>query len=155
MAKEILDKTDGVMLVATFFLGDAAFGIDTAQVQEVVRVGPITPVHHAPAWVVGVMNLRGRIVTIIDLRVKLDLPHVEHGMDSRIFIVEWQGDQVGLLVDRVADAINIDANAVQPAPGNVHGAQGRQVRGVCPAPGGRLAALLDLDAVLRVEEDKV
>jgi purine-binding chemotaxis protein CheW len=154
MTKESINQADGTMLVATFFLGDAAFGIDTAQVQEVVRVGPVTPVHHAPAWVVGVMNLRGRIVTIIDLRVKLALARVSPGPESRIFIVEWQGEQVGLLVDRVADAIEVGASDVRPAPGNVHGAQGMQVRGVCPAGGGRLAALLDLDAVLGLEEDK-
>jgi purine-binding chemotaxis protein CheW len=139
------------MLVSTFFLGVAAFGIDTAQVQEVVRVGDITPVHHAPGFVLGVMNLRGRIATVIDLGVKLDFDRTEVGADSRIFIVDWQGEQIGLLVDRVGDALVVDRADLKPAPENVRGVQGRQFRGVCQVEG-RLVALLDMEAVLAVED---
>jgi len=139
------------MLVSTFFLGDAAFGLDTAQVQEVVRVGDITPVHHAPGFVLGVMNLRGRIATVIDLGVKLDLARTEINSDSRIFIVEWEDEQIGLLVDRVADAVTVDRVDIKPAPENVRGVQGRQFMGVCYVDGG-LIALLDLTAVLAIED---
>lgn len=135
------------MLVSTFFLGEAAFGIDTEQVQEVVRVGDITPVHHAPQYVLGVMNLRGRIATVIDLGIKLDLDRTEIGPDSRIFIVEWEGEQVGLLVDRVADAIALDRADLRPPPENVRSLQGHQLKGVCSVDG-RLIALLEMAAVL-------
>ncbi|MHC1744394.1 MAG: chemotaxis protein CheW [Syntrophobacteraceae bacterium] len=138
------------MLVSTFFLGDAAFGIDTEQVQEVVRVGDITAVHHAPQYVLGVMNLRGRIATVIDLGIKLDLAQTGIGPDSRIFIVEWEGEQVGLLVDRVADAIAVDRTDLKPPPENVRSLQGHQFKGVCSVEG-RLVALLDMAAVLDVE----
>jgi purine-binding chemotaxis protein CheW len=155
MINEKHDGTGDTMLVATFFLGEAAFGIDTSMVQEVVRMAHITPIRHAPAWVVGIMNLRGRIVTIIDLRVKLDFPRTEPTEESRIFIVEWQGEQVGLLVDRVTDAINVEPSALRSAPENVQGTQGQQVRGVYRAGEGRLAALLGLESVLNLEEDKL
>jgi purine-binding chemotaxis protein CheW len=139
------------MLVSTFFLGEAAFGLDTAQVQEVVRVGDITPVHHAPGFVLGVMNLRGRIATVIELAVKLELAGSEIDGDSRIFIVEWQDEQIGLLVGRVADAVVVDRSALKPAPENVRGVQGRQFQGVCHVDG-RLIALLDMAAVLAVDD---
>jgi purine-binding chemotaxis protein CheW len=139
------------MLVSTFFLGEAAFGLDTAQVQEVVRVGHITPVHHAPGFVLGVMNLRGRIATVIDLGAKLELAHTDIDGDSRIFIVEWQDEQIGLLVDRVADAVTVDRAALKPAPENVRGIQGRQFQGVCHVDG-RLIALLEMTAVLTIED---
>ena len=135
------------MLVSTFFLGDAAFGLDTAQVQEVVRVGGITPVHHAPGFVLGVMNLRGRIATVIDLGVKLELDRTEIDDNSRIFIVDWQGEQVGLLVDHVSDAIAVDRADLKPAPENVRSIQGRQFKGIFHADG-QLVALLDMAAVL-------
>ena len=139
------------ILISTFFLGDAAFGLDTAQVQEVVRVGDITPVHHAPGFVVGVMNLRGRISTVIDLSIKLELDKARTGVDNRIFIVDWEGEQMGLLVDRVADAIALDRADLKPAPENVRGIQGRQFKGVFQVEG-RLIALLDTAAVLDVED---
>jgi purine-binding chemotaxis protein CheW len=140
------------ILISTFFLGDAAFGLDTAQVQEVVRVGDITPVHHAPRFVVGVMNLRGRISTVIDLGIKLELDQVRMDVDTRIFIVDWQGEQIGLLVDRVADAIALDRADLKPAPENVRGVQGRQFQGVFQVEG-RLIALLDTAVVLDIEGD--
>jgi purine-binding chemotaxis protein CheW len=142
---------DRQMLVSTFFLGDAAFGLDTAQVQEVVRVVDITPVHHAPSFVLGVMNLRGRISTVIDLGVKLDLDRTEIRADSRIFIVDWQGEQIGLLVDRVADAIAVDRAELKPAPENVRGIQGRQFKGVFQEDD-RLVALLDMASIMSIED---
>jgi purine-binding chemotaxis protein CheW len=138
------------VLISTFFLGEAAFGLDTAQVQEVVRVGDITPVHHAPGFVVGVMNLRGRISTVIDLGIKLELGQTETSPDNRIFIVDWQGEQIGLLVDRVADAIALDHSDLKSAPENVRGMQGRQFKGVFQVEG-RLVALLDTAEVLGIE----
>ena len=140
------------LLISTFFVGEAAFGLDTAQVQEVVRVGDITPVHQAPGFVLGVMNLRGRIATVIDLGIKLELDQVHIGEDSRIFIVDWQGEQIGLLVDRVADAIAVGLADLKPAPENVRGVQGRQFKGIFQVEGG-LFALLDMAEVLDTEGD--
>ncbi len=138
-------------LVATFLLGKAAFGIGAAQVQEVVRVGDITPVHQAPSYVVGIRNLRGRIVTVIDLQVKLDLGSADQGPDNRILIVDWQGEPIGLLVDSVADTISVGPADITPPPPNVHGIQSRNLQGVCRS-GERLVALLDAGIVLQLED---
>ena len=144
-------ETDDALLVATFLLGDAAFGIDAQQVQEVVKAGDITPVHHAPAYVVGIRNLRGRIVTVIDLRVRVDLGSMQPGADTRILIVDWQGEPIGLMVDSVADTIAVGPSDIGSPPSNVHGIQSRNLRGVCRS-GDRLVALLDPGAVLQPDD---
>lgn len=140
-------------LVATFRLGgdDGVFGIDAILIQEVVMVGEITPVRHAADYVAGIRNLRGRIITVIDLCVRLGLGAVEIGPESRILIADWKGEPVGLLVDRVADAIALQAGDLEPAPPNLHGVQMQKLRGVFRS-GDRLAALLDLAAVLATDE---
>ncbi len=140
------------LLVSTFELGrEGVFGIDATLIQEVVMVGEITPVRHAPDYLAGIRNLRGRIITVIDLCVRLGLGVVETGAESRILIADWKGEPVGLLVDRVADAIVLRGGDLEPAPPNLHGVQMQKLRGVFHA-GERLAALLDLTAVLASDD---
>ena len=144
--------TDDALLVMSFNLGEAVFGIDALQIQEVAKVGGVTCVHHAPADVIGIRNLRGHIVTVIDLRTRLELGRVTPGPENRILIVEGQGEPIGLLVDWIADTINVNPADIQPAPANVHGVQSRNLRGVCRGCG-RLVALLDLATVLQLEAE--
>jgi purine-binding chemotaxis protein CheW len=101
--------------------------------------------------VAGIRNLRGKIITVIDLCVRLGLGYVEIGPESRILIADWKGEPVGLLVDRVDDAIALEADGLEPAPPNLHGLQMQKVRGVFRS-GERLAALLDLAAVLGADD---
>lgn len=141
------------LLIATFQLGgdDGFFGIDATLIQEVVMVGELTPVRHALEYVAGIRNLRGRIITVIDLCVRLGLGCVEIGPESRVLIADWKGEPVGLLVDRVADAIAVPAGELEPAPPNLHGIQMQKLRGVFRS-GERLVALLDLCAVLGADD---
>jgi len=141
------------LLIATFQLGTdrGMFGIDATSIQEVVMVGELRPVRHAPPYVAGIRNLRGRIVTVIDLCLRLELGAVEIGPESRIQIADWMGEPVGLLVDRVADAISIPASDLEPRPANLHGVQMQKLIGVFRS-GDSLAALLDLASVLRVDD---
>ncbi|MFO1497115.1 MAG: chemotaxis protein CheW [Verrucomicrobiota bacterium] len=138
-------------LVATFLLGDASFGLDAHEVQEVTRVGDVTAVHHAPPYVVGIRNLRGRIVTIIDLGARLEQRPVVPGPENRIMIVEWQGEQIGLLVDNVTGTMTASADSIVPPPPNLHGIQGKNLVGVCRG-GERLVGLLDLAGVLHAND---
>ena len=138
-------------LIATFLLGKGLFGIDTALIQEVVKAGAITPVHHAPAYVIGIKNLRGRIVTVIDLQVRLGLGISEQTPATRIMIIDSEGEQLGLLVDSVADTILVNRDEVKPPPPGMHGIQGKNLLGVYRA-GERLVALLDAEEVLYGEE---
>lgn len=131
----------------------ALFGVDTEPVQEIVRVGHITPVHHAPSYVVGIMNLRGRIVTVMDLGLKLQLGATPITPDSRILIVAWQGESLGLLIERELGVVNVDHGQLKPAPENVRGVQSAMLEGIC-MDGEHAVALLNLTAVLAIEEER-
>src|ERR1700733_4906826 len=112
-------RSEDALLVSVFRLGDAMFSIPAAQIQEVVQMGSVTPVHHAPACIVGIRNLRGRIVTVIDLGMRLELAEAQRGPDSRILIVDCEGELVGLLVDRVDDTIFLQPETMSPPPPNL------------------------------------
>lgn len=139
-------------LVITFLLGDSVFGIDAGDVQEVVKVDQITPVHHAPPYVVGIRNLRGRIVTVIDLGARMEVASLEITPSSRILIVDCSDESVGLLVDCVNDTITTDSKDIAPPPPSLQGARSRYLRGVYRG-GGRLVSLIDLKAILNVETE--
>jgi purine-binding chemotaxis protein CheW len=147
MVEHHIEQNDQDALVSSFYVADTLFGFDTAKVQEVVRVGNVTPIHHAPPFVRGVMNLRGRIVTVVDLAARLDLGTVEVTDDSRTYIVEWKQEHLGLLVDRTADVVSFDRQTVKPPPENVRGVSGAMLEGMCQVDG-RLVALISLDALL-------
>ncbi len=141
---------DGLLL-ASFLLGEAAFGIDAQLVQEVVKIGDITPVHHAPHHVVGIRNLRGRIVTVIDLATRLELGNAKITPDSRILIMEWKSEPIGFLVDSVAETITTRLEDIAPPPPNLGGVQSRNLRGVCRG-GHRLVGVLDPEALMSIDE---
>jgi len=130
------------VLLATFFVRDALCALDAAGIQEVIRLGPLTPVRHASPDVAGILNLRGKIVTILDLGLRLGFPKAVPTGDSRIFIIEDRNEFVGLLVDRVDEVVEVEHNQWQAPPANVRGIQGRFFRGVCRA-GGRAITVLD------------
>ena len=135
------------VLLATFQLHDALCALDAAAVQEVIRLGPLTPVRHAPESVAGIVNLRGKIVTVIDLGLRLGLPAALGGPESRIFIMEDGNEFIGLLVDRVDEVVEADPEQLQPPPSNISDGRGRFLKGVCRA-GNRVVTLLDATAVL-------
>ncbi len=151
MTEDNFEPIDADALLVTFILNETVFGIDTNDIQEVVRVGKITPVHHAPVCVVGIRNLRGRIVTVIDLKCRLEMGSVEENFESRIIIVEWQGEPIGLLVDRMADTVVADPEAITPPPANMNVARSRNLRGIHRC-GERIVAILDLNAIMMSDQ---
>lgn len=144
--------SDGILLLSTFYLGDALMGIDALRVQEVIKVNDITMVHHAPDFIMGIMNLRGRIVTVVDLAKRLDLCELKITDDSRIIIVDWDNENVGLLVDAISEVIPADETAMMPPPSNVSGVQGKFFQGVYKF-GDHLIAILGVDRVLSIGEN--
>lgn len=143
---------DHQLLVATFMVSGSLFGMDTSMVQEVVRLTTVTPVHHAASCVVGVMNLRGHISTVIDLSARLGLGPVDLTGDKRIIIVEWQNERVGLVLDTMEDVLTVDRESIGPAPENVRAAQSHRMLGVFRS-GDRIVAMLDLDKVLSLDSE--
>lgn len=134
-------------LLATFFIRDAHCALDAAGVQEVIRLGPLTPVCHAPEEVLGIVNLRGRIMTILDVGLKLGFDKVVPGPDSRVFIIDDRSEFIGLLVDRVGEVVEVEGDRMGPPPANVSLAQRRFFKGVHRV-GGQVITLVDVDRIL-------
>ncbi len=141
--------TDDVqsLLLVIFGLGGAWYGLEASQVQEVILVEDNTVVYHAPAYVRGIINLRGKIVTVLDMQTKLGLPFNPIGAASRILIVAWNHEQVGLLVDIVTEVINLGKDQIGPVPLNISAGLSQYLSGVCNNAN-RLIGILDLDKVL-------
>ena len=127
----------------TFWVADLFFGVAFDEVQEVLRNQPMTPVPRADGAVTGLINLRGQIVTALDLRVRLGLPPRTAGEIPMNVIVRSRGEVISLLVDDIGDVIDTDGVDAQPAPSNMPKELQDVVRGVRPLPE---AILLVLDA---------
>jgi purine-binding chemotaxis protein CheW len=147
MSETTFSENGTAVLLAAFFVRDALCALDAREIQEVIRVGAMTYVRHAPDEVAGVVNLRGKIVTILDLGLRLGFPKAVVGNESRIFIMEDRNEFIGLLVDRVDEVVEVETEQCQPAPANVAAAQSQFFKGVYRV-GGRSIALLDPVRVL-------
>jgi purine-binding chemotaxis protein CheW len=135
------------MQLATFYLGELCLAVEISQIQEIMRGVAITRVPDAPPEVSGVINLRGEVATIIDLRRVLGLPPAPAGTAARTLIVRSKDESIGLQVDRVADITAVEDAELLPAPPNVGRVDGRFIRGVCPRET-EIMVVLDLDEVL-------
>lgn len=137
--------------LATFFLGGEEYGVDVRLVQEIIRVGEITPVPRAPGFIKGVINLRGRIIPVLDLKRKLDLGEVdEAGRQARIVVVKVRERLVGLLVDGASQVLKVAVSSIEPAPEEVVEIDANFIRGVAKLDK-RLIILMDLPRVLALE----
>lgn len=153
---------------STFRLGDRLFGLDLMMIREINRILDITPVPHAAAHIRGLINLRGQIVTILDLAVRLGLPSREINEDSHNIILKTNGelaavhqsghsqhlatstDLAGFLVDAIGDVVEADDTSIEPPSANVSEAEGRFLSGVIKTEAG-LLVLLDMHEVLHGE----
>jgi purine-binding chemotaxis protein CheW len=138
-------------LLATFFVRGALCGLDAVRIQEVIRPAALTPVRRAPPEVAGIVNLRGRIVTILDLGLKLGFPPAVAGPASRILVIEDRGEFIGLLVDRVEEVAEVEPEHWQAPPANVPREQARFFRAVCRV-GDRVATVLEEREILAVAQ---
>jgi purine-binding chemotaxis protein CheW len=135
------ELTTQTTLLATFFVRDALCALDASGVQEVIRVDSVTRVRHAPDQVAGVINLRGKIVTLLDLGLILGFGKSTVTRESRIFIVEDRNEFLGILVDRVSEVIEINSGQAESLPVNIPSAQARFFQGVCRVAGQVIAVL--------------
>jgi purine-binding chemotaxis protein CheW len=135
--------------IATFYVDDALLGIPIAQVEEINHHLELTPVPHVPPCVRGLMNLRGEVVTVVDLRVVLGLEPTAISRRTCNVVVRSRGEQVGILADRVGDVIRARRAEIEPPPANAAGADGRFLSGVCKLEN-ELLSLLDVEQALAV-----
>lgn len=134
----------------TFTLGGLFLGIEVLQVQEVIRAQDMTPVPLAPRAVTGLINLRGQIVTAIDLRRRLGLPDRLAATDVMNVVVRTDDGAVSLLVDEIGDVVEVTPEAFEPPPGTLPADARGLIRGVFKLPG-RLLLALDTRQALELE----
>lgn len=149
-----MSDTENNNLVSTFFIGDTRWGIDIMNTQEVIKLTDITQVHNAPEYVMGIINLRGKIVTIMSLYKKLNIPSNGDSPDNRIIIVNDNDEYVGFLVDRISDVIEADRGKLMPAPATVNGTKGQYFEGIYHQDEITIA-VLNLKEVLGFEEEDI
>ena len=142
---------DPVLRWVTFKLGDETYGINVMQVQEVLRMTEIAPVPGAPSYVLGIVNLRGNVVTVIDTRNRFGLPPVEADDATRIVIIETEGHIIGVLVDSVAEVVNLQSSEIETPPNVGNNESARYIQGVYSRDG-QILILVDVNKLLTTEE---
>ena len=135
----------------TFKLENEVYGVNVMQVQEVLRYTEIAPVPGAPDYVLGIINLRGNVVTVIDTRLKFGLMPAEVTDSSRIIIIEAEKQVVGILVDSVAEVVYLKASEIDPAPSVGTEESARFIQGVSNRKDD-LLILVDLNKLLSDNE---
>jgi purine-binding chemotaxis protein CheW len=152
--KELPSGEDEQLQQVCFKLADSEYGIDIFHVREIIKpVENMTPVPQAPFFVEGVIDLRGDIIPILDLKKRFDLGKTEMGKSTRIIVVKLAGTSgantliVGFLVDQVTEVLRVKKSEIQPAPGKVMGIDSEYIWGVGKRAG-RLIMLLDVERML-------
>lgn len=132
MANQVENKQseNKTVELATFYVGDSLCGMDILKVQEINKLLDMTEVPLAPDYVKGILNLRGQIVTVIDLGSKLNLADTETSSETRNIIVNSNGEYIGLLVRKIGDVERTEEENIEPPPANIGGIQGRYFEGV-------------------------
>ncbi len=155
MSEELKEKNESseILQLVSFKIGDEEFGVDILRVQEINRMMQITKVPNAPIFVEGVVNLRGRIIPVIDLRTRIGMQKKDHDKETRIVVVEISGSTVGFIVDEVSEVLRIPRNITEPPPDMVSGLNSDYITAVGKLED-RLLILLDLEKILSSEEQQ-
>ncbi len=142
---------DPLIQWVTFRLDEESFGINVMQVQEVLREIEVAPVPGAPHYVMGIINLRGNVVSVIDARIRFGLPARDSTDLTRIIVIEVQQHIIGILVDSVAEVVDINRSEVETAPNVGTDETSKYIDGVV-SRGEKLLILVDLNKLLSTEE---
>jgi len=151
MSQNDIEENDPILQWVTYQLEDETYGINVMQVQEVLRITEIAPVPGAPDYVIGIINLRGNVVTVIDTRRRFGLVSIESDDQTRIIIVEVNGNVIGMLVDSVAEVVYLHQSEIDTAPNVSSDDSSRFIQGVCSREE-QLLILVDVDKFLTEEE---
>jgi purine-binding chemotaxis protein CheW len=144
------DETSERQLVV-FDLATEIYGVNIGTVREIIRVQEITHVPNAPEYVEGVINLRSRVIPIVDLRKRFGVAVTETTPETRIVVVDIKGEDIGMMVDAVREVLRIRESTVEPASSIVTTSDSYYIQGIANL-GERLLILLDLDKVFAQEE---
>lgn len=142
---------DKLLQYVTFRLDEETYGINVMQIQEVLRYSEIAPVPGAPHYVLGIINLRGNVVTVIDTRTRFGLSRAGITDQTRIVVLELEGQVIGVLVDSVAEVVYLKESEVESAPNVGNDESARFIQGVCNK-NGELIILVEFEKMLSEEE---
>lgn len=141
-----------ILQLVTFTLGDEEYAVDILKVQEINRMKEITRVPNSPDYVEGVINLRGKVIPVVNLRKKFNLDDKGNDEQSRIMIMDIQGITMGLVVDSVSEVLRVPSSIVEPAPPMASSISAEFLKGIAKLED-RLIILLDMDRLLGKPED--
>ncbi|MUK89040.1 chemotaxis protein CheW [Ornithinibacillus sp. L9] len=142
---------ENYMKVIVFTLKGQRFGVDVQQVISIEKIQEITKVPRTSEFIKGVINLRGETIPIVDLKERLEIEQTESSPNNRFLIVQVEDVQVGLIVDSATDVLDINTDAIQPAPKMIGGVQEVFLQGVAKLES-ELLIMLDLGRVLDLEQ---
>lgn len=146
------ETMDTLIQLVSFRLGSEVYAINISRVQEIKKMVEITKVPQAPSYCVGVVNLRGKVITVIDLRTKLDMEAIARDKNTRIVVYDVEGIVTGMIVDAVEEVLRIPRSAIEPAPGIATSTASDYIQGVAKVED-RLLLLLDISKIA-VEVDE-
>jgi purine-binding chemotaxis protein CheW len=145
-------ETDGELnQLISFEVGDEEYGLEILRVKEVIRIREITRLPKAPRFVKGIINLRGDVIPIIDLRDRFGLEQAEYTAMTRVIVVDVEDKLVGMVVDAASQVVRIPSDQIEPPPPIVGGLSAEYIKGVGKLED-RLVILLNIDRILSVEE---
>lgn len=145
-------ETEELLQLVSFFIGSEEFGVDILYVQEINRMSQVTKVPNAPDFVDGVINLRGRVIPVIDLRLRLGMPKKEADKNTRIIVMEVTGKTVGFIVDSVNEVLRVPKSVTEAPPELAVGINAEYIKAVGKLED-RLLILIDLEKILSKEEN--
>ena len=146
-----INSDDEVLQWVTFRLANETYGINVMQVQEVLRFSDIAPVPGAPSYVLGIINLRGNVVTVIDTCQRFGLPPIDITDNTRIVIIETNQQVIGILVDAVAEVVYLKRSEIETTPNVGNDESAKFIQGVTHRDN-ELLILVDLNKLLGEEE---
>jgi purine-binding chemotaxis protein CheW len=135
----------------TFFLADEEYGIEILKVQEIIGLLPITHIPRSPVFIKGVVNLRGRIIPVVDLRLKLSMEEAGHTERTCIIVVKTSTLHIGVIVDKVCEVVNIAGDNIDDTPVLGQAVDNEYILGIGKV-GERVKLLLDIDKVLSADD---
>ena len=133
-----------------FKLVHEKYGVDISVVYEIIRMQPITMVPEAPFFVEGIINLRGRVIPVVDMRKRFGLPSAEHDKDNRIMVLDSAGQCVGIIIDSITEVLRISSDAIEPPSSIISSTASDFLRGIAKN-GNDMIILLDMEQVLQKE----
>lgn len=135
-----------------FEVGELTCAISIEYIQEINKQLEITGVYNAPEYVRGILNLRGQIITVIDLGAKFGFEQRPLNEDMRIIVVNYQDEKIGFLVDAIVDVVSVEPDCLEPPPSNISGIAGEYFSSIYKMEDS-LAAVLNIDEILKPEKD--